>query len=119
MITAAQLAAMQAAVNKAMDVSLTQKRDTQTQGPTKNVIHTYATVATLSGNLAQPSAQLLQNYDYRVGSQATWLVRVPVGTDLRASDQLITPDGNTLDVQILLTPTSYPTGIQALCAEIK
>ena len=119
MISATELLDMQATTKSATDVLLTQQRNFPTQGPTKNVIDHYTAIATFFGNLAQPSAQLLQNYDYRVGDQATWLVRVPVGTDLRASDRLITPDGQTLDVQILLHPRAYPTGIQALCAEIK
>ena len=120
MISATELAAMQAVVNSALDVTFTQKRTTPTQGPTGNVIDSYSTVnAALKGNLAQPSAQLLANYEYRVGDQASWLVRVPVGTDLRAGDRLVTSDGNTLDVQVLLTPQSYQTAIQAICAEVK
>lgn len=120
MISPGELAAMQATVNSALDVTLTQKRNAPTQGPTGNVIDSYSTVnAALAANLAQPSAELLANYDYRVGSQASWLVRVAVGTDLRAGDRLVTADGNTLDVQVLLTPLSYETAIQAICAEVK
>ena len=120
MLDTRQLTAMRTAVNTVMDVTFTQKRTTQTQGPTGNVIDSYSTVnAALAGNLAQPSGDLLANYEYRVGSQATWMVTVPVGTDLRAGDRLVTSDGNTLDVQVLLTPESYQTAIQALCAEIK
>ena len=119
MISATELAAMQATVNSALDISLTQKRNAPTQGPTRNVIDNYSTVATLTGNLAEPTAGLLANYDYAVKSQATWLLRVPVGTDLRAGDRLITPDGQTLDVQVILTPRTYPTAVRALVAEVK
>ena len=119
MISAAQLAAMQATVNSALDITLTQQRNSPTQGPTRNTIDSYATVATLTGNLAEPTAGMLANYNYKVGSQATWVVRVPVGTDLRAGDRLITPDGQKLDVQVLLTPRTYPTAVRALVAEVK
>lgn len=119
MISAAELAAMQATVASALDVVLTQQRNRPTTGATRNVVDNYVTLGTLLGNLTQPSAQLLQNYDYRVGDQASWLVRVPVTADLRASDRLITPDGQTLDVQVLLAPRSYETGRQAICAEVK
>ena len=119
MLDARQLTAAQSVVNHALDVSLDQQRNTPSQGPTGNVIDSYAHVATLSANLAQPSAALLAHYESRVGDQATFLVRVPVGTDLRAGDRLITSDGQTLDVQVLLTPQSYQTAIQAICAEVK
>lgn len=119
MLDSRQLTAAQATAKASLDVSLDQQRNAPTQGPTGNVIDSYAHVATLSANLAQPSAQLLANYEYRVGDQASWLVRVPVGTDLRAGDRLVTTDGNTLDVQVLLTPQSYQTAIQAICAEVK
>lgn len=119
MISSAELAAMQAVANSAMDVTLTQKRNTPTQGPTKNVIDSYATVATLTGNLAQPTAGMLANYNYRVADQAAWLVRLPYGTDIRAGDRLVTPDGQVLDVQVILAPKSYPIDMQCIASEVK
>lgn len=119
MISNAELAAMQAVANSAMDLTLTQKRNSPTQGPTKNVIDNYVTVATLTGNLAQPTAGMLANYNYRVGDLAAYLVRLPYGTDIRASDRLVTTDGQTLDVQVVLTPQSYATAIQCIASEVK
>lgn len=119
MISTAELAAMQATVQSAFDVLLTQKRNVPTQGPTKNVVDNYVTVGTVVGNLAQPTAGMLANYDYRVGDQASWLVRLPVGMDIRASDRLITPDGQVLDVQVVLAPRTYETGRQVIAAEVK
>lgn len=119
MLDTRQLTGLQGVVAKAFDVTFTQQRTTQTQGPTGNVIDTYATVnAALSGNLAQPTGQLLQNYDYRVGDQASWLVTVAQGADLRAGDRLLT-GSQTLDVQIILQPQSYSTCTQAIAAEVK
>jgi len=46
-------------------------------------------------------------------------VRLPVGTDIRVSDRLVTSDGQQLDVQVVLTPRSYPVAVQVIAAEIK
>lgn len=119
MISSAELAAMQAVAKSAMDVTLTQKRNTPTQGPTRNVIDNYAIIATLQGNLAQPTASMLANYNFRVADLAAYLVRLPVGTDIRAGDWLVTSDGQTLTVQVVLTPQSYATAIQCIAAEVK
>lgn len=118
-ISSAALAQMQALTNATMDETFTQKRNSPTQGPTRNTIDNYATLGALTGHLAQPSPQLLQNYDFRVAAQSAWLVRLPIGTDIRVSDRLVTTDGQQLDVQVVLAPRSYDVAIRCLAAEVR
>jgi hypothetical protein len=66
----------------------------------------------------QPSAGQLQNYAYLIGSLATWQVRMPVGTDVAAQDEL-TIEGQKLTVQVLLDLHSYPGLLTVLASEVK
>lgn len=118
MISAAQLAAFQAAADAALDKTLTVQRATLSDDGAGHKSQTWATVHTVSGNLAQPSGGLLENYGYLVGTTATWLVRVAAGTDILVGDRLLV-GGQTLLVQVLLQPQSYQTAMRFLCAEVQ
>ena len=118
MISLAELQAMQATATSAMDESITIQRATPTSDGAGGSSLAWATVATVNGNLAQPSGQLMQNYDYLVGTTSTWMVRVPVGTNVKENDRLVT-DGQTLRVQVILQPQSYQTAMRLLAAEVQ
>lgn len=118
MISNAELTAMQAVANSAMDQSIAINRATLSQGSTGNVTKTWTLHATVNGNLAQPTAGQLQNYGYAVADVATWMVRVPVGTDIKIGDRL-TVSSMDLEVQVVLTPQSYSTSTRVLAAEVK
>lgn len=119
MISAAELAAMQATANASADVTFDLQRRTTGQGATGNVTTSYGHVANVSGSLAQPTAGQMQNYGYKIGSLAAWQVRLPVGTDVRETDHLVTPDGQTLEVQVILAPQSYQTAVRVLASEVR
>jgi hypothetical protein len=78
----------------------------------------YSTIATVSAGMRQPTGTHLQNYAYAIEALASWLVHFPVGTDVRKLDHLII-DGQTLEVQIILTPQSYPALLSVLASELK
>lgn len=78
----------------------------------------YSTIATVKAAMTQPTATHLENYAYAIESLATWLVKLPVGTDVRASDQLVI-NGQTLTVQVILDPHSYPGLLPVLATELK
>ena len=118
MISAAQLAAMQATSNKTGDLSIAIQRVTLGQDGEGNVTKTWATHATVNGNLAQPTASQLQNYGYAIADLAAWMVRVPVGTDIEIGDRLVV-GGMNLEVQIILVPQSYQASTRVLAAEVK
>lgn len=119
MLSASQLAAMQAIANAALDQSITIKRNTggvSDGAGGKSEADTIIT--TVNGNLAQPSGQLMQNYDYLIGTTATWMVRVPVGTNVLENDLLFV-GGQKLRVQVILQPQSYQTSMRLLAAEVQ
>ena len=118
MISASELTALQAASQAAGDLTITVQRLTITQDAEGNTLRSYATAATVSGNLAQPTAGQLANYGYAIADVAAWMVRVPVGTDVRIGDRLVV-GSQTLEVQIQLQPQSYQTSERVLCAEVK
>ena len=118
MISAAQLAAMQASANAALDLSVAIYRRAPSQDAEGNVSTNYALHATVSGNLAQPTAGQLANYGYAIGDVNAWMVRVPVGTDIKIGDQLRV-NGYNLEVQVVLQPQSYQTSMRVLCAELE
>ncbi len=118
MISLAELQAMQATATSAMDESITIQRATPTSDGAGGSSLAWATVVTVSGNLAQPSGQLMQNYDYLVGATSTWMVRVPTGTNVKENDRLQV-GGQTLRVQVILQPQSYQTAMRLLAAEVQ
>ena len=74
--------------------------------------------ATVPAGLRQPSATELQNFDFLIGSKVAWTVLMPVGTVVHPQDHLVI-EGQTLEVHVPLTPTSYPALLAIICAEIK
>lgn len=118
MLNSAQLATFQAIAQSAMDVSIGIYRPALTQDGEGNVNKAFALLATVSGNLAQPTAGQLANYGYAIGDVNAWMVRAPVGTDIRIGDRLIV-NGYHLEVQVVLQPQSYQTAMRVLCAELE
>lgn len=120
MISNAELAAMQATSNSAGDLSIAIYRPTLTQDGAGNVVKTFpgTPTHTVLGNLAQPTASQLSNYGYAIADLATWMARVPVGTDILIGDRLVV-SGQNLEVQIILNPESYSTSTRVLAAEVK
>lgn len=111
---------MQATANSALDLTIGIYRRTVTQDAAGRVTPTYPNTATytVAGNLAQPTAGQLANYGYRVGSLAAWQVRMPIGTDVRATDRLLV-NGQVLEVQVVLAPQTYETSLLLIASEVK
>jgi hypothetical protein len=78
----------------------------------------YTLHSTTVAGMAQPSGGELQNYAYLIEAKDAWTVRLPIGTDVIATDHLVI-EGQTLEVHILLTPKSYPTLKSVIAAELK
>lgn len=119
MIPANELAALQAVAAASLDISgcAVQRATTTDDGYGHNV-KTWATHATVSAGMAKPSAQIMQQYAARIGALSSWVVSLPLGTDVRADDQLILA-GVTVRVQADLTQSSYSTLTQVLATEIR
>lgn len=78
----------------------------------------YETTSTTVAGMRQPTAGQLQNYDFRIGSLAAWLVMLPYGTDVQVDDHLII-ENQTLYVHVKLDPHSIPGLLSVLAAEMK
>ena len=118
MIGANELAALQATANSALDLSIQVKRPAKTSDGQGGFTETFNNVGSpIKGNLAQPTGGQMQNYGYIIGPLATWMVRVPVGTNLQINDRLVVA-GQTLRVQVLLQPQSYQTAERVLASEV-
>lgn len=118
MISSAQLTAIQNAVTATFDKSCQVQRNTPTSSAWGTQTDSWATVATVNVSLAKPSAAIVSQYAEKLGSLASWLVRFPAGQDVRVQDQLIVAS-QTLKVQVLLSPRSYPFSLLVLAAEVE
>lgn len=119
-LSATQLAAFQAAATAAMDLSgIVVQRATRTQNPWGGFSESWATLATVVGGWAKPSAGVMAQYAGLIGSLASWVVRLPSGTAVRNGDRLVMPSGETLLVQADLTESSYSTCVRVLASEVR
>lgn len=121
MISASELAALQAATAALFDLPCIIQRNTPMKDGHGSQTDNWATIATVSCNLAQPTAGLLQNYGFLIGSADSWLVRLPAGQDVKRDDQLIVGAGaaqRTLRVAAVLTPQSYQSATRALASVV-
>lgn len=121
MIPASELAALQAAAAATLDTPCVIQRNTPTKDDYGSQKDNWATIATVSCNLAQPTAGLMQNYGFLIGNQDSWLVRLPFGQDIQRNDQLIVSFGATqriLRVAAVLAPQSYATATRVLASVV-
>ena len=118
MIDATELALIQSDAAVALDQSCDVQRKTTTSGATGEPVASWGTIATVSAGLSEPTAGQLQNYNSVIGSLAAWQVKLPVGTDVTHQDHLLIA-GQTLEVQVVLTPRSYAALLTVLASEVK
>lgn len=118
-ISAAELAQIQAdVVSAACDKSCQIQRKTTTNDTYLSQAPAWNPVATVMAGMIQPSAGQLANYGFVVSALAIWQVHLPVGTSVQHQDHLVIA-GQTLEVQVILTPRSYEALLTVLASEIK
>ncbi len=120
LLSAAQLAAFRAVASSALDIAGVQvQRATLSDDGYGLQTQSWATVATVAASEAKPSASVQQQYAARIGSLASWVVRLPYGTDCRADDRLVFPSGDKRLVQADLSDSSYSTAQLYLVSEVR
>jgi hypothetical protein len=118
-VSASELARIQAdAAAQTLTLTCQIQRKTLTSDGAGGSTTTWNTIATVQAGMSLPTAGQLQNYDYLIGSLAAWQVKLPVGTNVQVQDRLVI-SGQTLIVQIVLTPRSLPALLTVLASEIK
>ena len=120
MIPASELTAMRAVATSALDIAgILVQRVTLSDDGYGGQTESWATTATVAGGWAKPSAAVMTMYASKIGSLASWVVRLPYGTSCNAGDRLVMPTGETLLVQADLSQSSYSTSKRVLASEIR
>ena len=68
--------------------------------------------------MAEPTSGQLENYAYIIGDLAAWRVKIPICTSVNLQNRIIV-GGNTMVVQVDLTPRSYAALLTVLATEVK
>jgi hypothetical protein len=124
MISAAQMAAMQAVVARAFDMACTISRKTLSDDgyggrtETWNPVTLASTGTAFNCNIDNPSATMLATYADRLGNLKAQKIRVQWNQDIQQGDR-ITVAGETYLVQVVIQPESYSTSQMALGSELK
>ena len=120
LLSSAQLAAFRATAESALDIpGVVIQRATLADDGYGIHTPTWATVATVDASEAKPSAAIMQQYAARIANVTSWTMRFPWGTDIRAGDQIIMPNGDTRLVQADLSDSSYSTANLYLVSELR
>lgn len=119
-LSSAQQARFQAVSTAALDLSgIVIKRPSDTPNAWGGPSETLTTIATVAGGWAKPSAAIMTQYAGLIGSEASWVVRLPLGTDCKRNDLLLMPSGDTLRVQADLSESSYSVSKRVLASEVR
>lgn len=110
------------AVAAACSLPCTIQRKTITADGMGQSTETWATVTTVTAGMTEPTAGQLANFDYLIGSLATWQVKLPYGTNVKTQDHLLITGQftqQTLVVQVVLEPRSYAALLTVIASEVK
>lgn len=119
-LPAGELTAIRATATAALDLPGVQvQRATLTKDAYGAFSESWATIATVAGGWAKPSASVMSAYAGLIGALAAWVVRLPYGTAVRNGDRLVMPSGDTLSVQADLTESSYSSCVRVLATEVR
>lgn len=117
-ISAQELASIQNDLNALLDKDCTIKAPSTMNDAWGSQAEAYIVVGTCKVLVSQPSGSLLANYEFIVGDLNTWMVKAPVGTNIREQYHLVI-DGQTLTAQVVLQPKSFQGLLTVLAAEVK
>lgn len=122
-VSARELQQIQAdAAAAACSLPCTIQRKAVTSDGMGQATETWSTITTVTVGMAQPTANQLQNFDYLIGALATWQVKLPYGTNVKAQDHLLITGQftqQTLVVQVVLEPRSYAALLTVIASEVK
>lgn len=113
LLSAAEIASMQATVGPALDQSLPQLRKTTGLDTYGHTTETWVSQGNVICNVFRPTATHLQLYADIIGAQQAMMIRFLPGTDIREGDQLTYKAENWL-VQAIQVHESYTIPNDAL-----
>jgi len=117
MLSASELANMNATVAASLDVSITVQRRTPTNDGYGHTTESYATVGTPLCNVVKPSDSTLRLFADVIGSQRALVLRFMPVSDIRQWDQILY-NSKTWVVQEILNAESYTFANECLITTI-
>ncbi len=118
LLTAAEIATMQATVASALDQSLPMYRDTSTAtDDSGHHVVTLVSQGNITCNVFRPTATHLQLYADIIGAQQAMMLRYLPGTDIREGDQ-VTYKNENWTVQAIQVQESYTVPNDAIMTVI-
>jgi hypothetical protein len=121
MVPANELLAMQQEAQKSLDQVCAIERNSPTPDGAGQSVDNWQILAGQSAipcTLAEPTGSYMQNLAAKISNLATWQVSLPVGTIVARGDHLVV-GSDTLLVQHVLDPHSYPVLLRVLASEVR
>lgn len=113
-----ELAALQAAAQKLLDYVCVIERRTRAQDGWLGTSDTWGAIATTVVGLSRPTLAQLQQYADLIGAKTSWIVKLPINTDVIPQDHLVIAS-QTMIVQLVMMPRSFATLKTVLVTEVK
>ncbi len=119
MISASDLASIQAAAATLLDTACTVTRNTSTAATVYGARQSsITTIYSGQCSMAKPTAGQMQAYANVVGNLVTWIIKLPYGTAVERGDT-ITIGTDVLTVQAVLNPHSLAALTLLLATEVR
>ena len=117
MLSANEIAAMQAVVIGSFDVTIAVQRKSVTPDGYGHSTEVWATISTSKVNIFQPSATQLTTYADIIGAQWAVMMRFAQATDIKEGDRILY-DARTWLVQNITNADSYSFSTECLITVI-
>lgn len=119
MLSPAQLAALQAAATKTLDlVAKIERQSGTTQDGKGHIVENWTVLsAAVACGLSEPTPRQMQLYANLIAGHRAWIVSLPYGTGIQRNDR-VTISGQVMRAQVDISLGSYSTLTQVLATQI-
>jgi len=118
MLSAAEIASMQATANASLDISMPFSRKTTALDGYGHSTETWASTGSKMGNTYKPTATPLQTYASIIGTQKALMIRFATTSDIKEGDRATYLSRNWM-VQYILDVESYTFVLDAIIIEVQ
>ncbi len=118
MLSAQEIASMQATANASLDVSMPFSRKTTANDGYGHSTETWASTGTFKVNTYKPTATQLQTYASIIGTQKALMIRFATTSDIKEGDRATYLSRNWL-VQYILDVESFTFVLDAIITEVQ
>ncbi len=118
MLSAAEIASMQATANASLDISMPFSRKTTALDGYGHSTETWASTGSKMVNTYKPTATQLQTYASIIGTQKALMIRFATTSDIKEGDRATYLSRNWM-VQYILDVESYTFVLDAIIIEVQ